>query len=84
MGDENPTFLELLDWHDEFVFIYNGIKYEIVNGDEKGEGSGVSLYLSDDLHGTFLQSYLSQEDFLKHATIGGKPVSQILDDIELP
>lgn len=44
MSESDSIFLELLDRHDEFVFVYNGIKYEIVNGDEYGEGEGISLY----------------------------------------
>lgn len=83
MGKENPTFLELLDWHDEFVFTYNGIKYEIVNGDEYGEGDGISLYLSDDKYGTFMQSFISKDDFLKNAKIGGESIIGILNKIKV-
>ena len=81
MSEENPTFLELLDWHDEFVFIYNGIKYEIVNGDEYGIGAGISLYLSDDKYGTFIRSFADKDDFLKNAKIEGKSIVEILNKI---
>lgn len=83
MSKENPTFLELLDWHDEFVFTYNEIKYEIVNGDEYGEGKGISLYLSDDAYGTFIQSFISKDDFLKNAKIEGKSIIKILNKIKV-
>ncbi len=83
MSKENPTFLELLDWHDEFVFCYNGIKYEIVNGDEYGEGGGISLYLSDDSYGTFLQSFISKDDFLQNAKIEGESIIKILNKIKV-
>ncbi len=83
MSEENPTFLELLDWHDEFVFIYKGVKYEIVNGDEYGIGAGISLYLSDDKYGTFIQSFTDKHDFLKNAKIEGKSISEILNEIKV-
>lgn len=83
MSEENPTFLELLDWHDEFVFIYNGIKYEIVNGDEYGIGDGISLYLSDNKYGKFIQSFISKDDFLKNAQIEGKSIIEILNKIKV-
>ncbi len=83
MSKENPTFLELLDWHDEFVFTYNGIKYEIVNGDEYGMGAGISLYLSDESYGTFIQSFISKDDFLKNAKIEGNSIIQILNKIKV-
>ncbi len=83
MSEENPTFLELLDWHDEFVFIYNGIKYEIVNGDEYGIGAGISLYLSDDKYGTFIRSFADKDDFLKNAKIEGKSIVEILNKIKV-
>ena len=83
MSKENPTFLELLDWHDEFVFTYNGIKYEIVNGDEYGIGTGISLYLSDDSYGTFIQSFSGKDDFLKNAKIEGENIAAILYKIKV-
>lgn len=83
MSEENPAFLELLDWHDEFVFIYNGIKYEIVNGDEYGIGAGISLYLSDDKYGTFIRSFTGKDDFLKNAKIEGKSIIEILNKIKV-
>lgn len=83
MSESDSTFLELLDRHDEFVFVYNGIKYEIVNGDEYGEGEGISLYLSDDSYGTFIQSFISKDDFLKNAKMEGKDILRILDEIKV-
>lgn len=83
MSKENPTFLELLDWHDEFVFTYNGIKYEIVNGDEYGIGTGISLYLSDNARGTFVQSFVDKDNFLKNAKIEGKSIIEILNKIKV-
>ena len=83
MSEVNPTFLELLDWHDEFAFIYNGIKYEIVNGDEYGIGAGISLYLSDDKYGTFIRSFADKDDFLKNGKIEGKSIVEILNKIKV-
>ena len=80
MSAENPTFLELLDCHDEFVFIYNGIEYEIVSGDEDGEGTGFSLYFS---YGDFIQSFEDKDDFLKNGKIEGKSIIEIVDEIKV-
>lgn len=76
-----PTFLELLNCHDEFVFIYNGVKYEIVNGDENGEGTGISLYFSDYGHGKFIKSFKDENDLLENGEINGKIIAKILNEI---
>ena len=69
------SFLDLLGWHDEFVFIYNGTKYEIVNE------NGVSIYHSDGKHGTFISSYKDRDDLLINGYLMGHRILDILDDI---
>lgn len=81
--DDYPSFLELLSCHDEFVFNYNGIKYEIVNGDEDGLGSGISLYLSDSGLGKFIKSFNDKNDFLNNGRIDGKKIFDIINEIEV-
>ena len=77
------TFIDLLNRNEEFVFTYNGVKYEIVNGDEYGRADGSSLYLSDGGYGTYLHYYFSKEYFLQYGKIDGKYISEVLDQIEV-
>ena len=71
------SFLDLLSWHDEFVFYYSGTKFEIVNE------NGVSIYYSDDEHGRFICSYKDKDDLLNNGYLLGYKISDILDDITL-
>lgn len=82
MSEEKSTFLELLYRNEEFVFIYNGIEYEIVTCDEYGR-EGLSLYFSDDKYGSFIQSFADKDDFLKNAKIEGKSIVEILNKIKV-
>ncbi len=77
----SSSFLELLNRNEEFVFSYEGVKYEIVMGNEQGELPGLSLFLSDGSRGTFIQSFHDKEDFLNHGTIGGKRIVGIISKI---
>ena len=85
MSEKKSYFLELLDRHDEFVFTYNGVAYEIVNGNEYGNGPGISLYLSNNPfpYGTFIQSFSSKDDFLINGNLEGKNILAILNDIKV-
>ena len=76
------SFLELLNRHEEFSFVYHGVKYELIYADEKGAPI-LSLYLSDGGSGKFLQSFCDEKEFLKIAKIEEKAISQITDQIEV-
>ena len=68
-------FTDLLSWHDEFVFYYAGIAFEIVNV------YGVSIFLSDGKSGRLLSSYKNKDDLLTNGYLMGHKISEILDKI---
>ena len=79
-----PTFMDLLNWHDEFVFYYNGIAYEIVMGEDGlPSGHNLSLYLSDGYRGTFIKSFNDKDDLLQNGEIDGERIKDIIDKISL-
>ena len=72
------TFLELIDWNDEFAFYYNGKKYEIIS-EEKGR----SIYLCNCEEGTLVQSFENGEELLENGMLDGKKIRDIINDIRL-
>lgn len=67
-----PTFMELLSWNEEFTFIYNETKYEIVYE------HGLSLYLSDGKRGVLIRRFYDREDFLYNGFIDDKKICDIV------
>lgn len=67
-------FIELLLINEEFVFSYNGIKYEVIWETETKR----SIYLSTN---ELLESFSSNEELLENAVIQGKKLKDIINDI---
>ena len=78
VGGKMATFLELMDWNDEFVFRHNEKKYEIIS-DEKGR----SIYFCNCEKGTLIQSFENGEELLKNGIIDGKKICDIVNEIRI-
>ncbi len=68
-------FLEILFCNDEFEFSYNGVRYAVISQ------YGRSLF--EVSNNTLIASFDSNDDFYENATLGGKHLKDILDEVEL-
>lgn len=68
-------FIESLLINEEFVFSYNGIKYEVIWETETKR----SIYLSTN---ELLESFSSNEELLENAVVQGKKLKDIINDID--
>ncbi len=80
---EGPTFLELLNRNEEFVFSFENVNYEIVMGDERGEGHKLSLFLSDGFRGTYLETFNDKFDLLNNGMLKGKKIKDVIKEIKV-
>lgn len=69
------NFLELLFCNDEFEFSYNGVRYAVISQ------YGRSLF--DAANNKLIASFDSNNDFYENATLDGKRLKDIIDEIEL-
>lgn len=72
------SFIERIDCQDEFVFIYNGIKYEIVYDDRL-----LLLFFSDTSGEILIDSFADKADFLQRCRICGTSILELIDQIEV-
>jgi hypothetical protein len=68
-------FLEMLFCNDEFEFSYNGVRYAVISQ------YGRSLF--EVYNNKLICSFDSNDDFYENATLDGRRLKDILDEIEL-
>ena len=68
-------FYDMLIHNEEFVFFYNGSKYEIVSE------NGRSLYRYENGESIFMQSFSGNEELLREGQINGKTIADIINEI---
>ena len=69
-------FFEFLKCHEEFVFWYCGVRYEIVY-----ENGGQLLLFQGDSPGKLVAKYNDTKDFLERGSICGKTITGISPDV---
>lgn len=68
-------FLELLFCNDEFEFSYNGVRYEVISQ------YGRSIF--DSANNELIALFDSNNDLYESATLDGKRLKDIIDEIEV-